>query len=142
MSGLDIAGVVLAGINIAHLAVIAYQEARPGRTAASLRRKLNNEKAIYEQFLNKLLAPYMSTSEIASFLTDQEERPSILGDAELTQKMRERLGKGTFDLVLESLKEMDLLLKALGSEFKNMSNGSVRLLKSLCTIVKADLGDL
>jgi hypothetical protein len=130
MSGLDIAGVVLAGINIAHLAVIAYQEARPGRTAASLRRKLNNEKAIYEQFLNKLLAPYLSAPEIASYLNDQNEKPPILKDAELTQKMRERLGKGTFDLVLESLKEMDLLLKALGSEFKNMSNGSVRLFKS------------
>jgi hypothetical protein len=125
--GLDIAGVVLAGISIAHLAALAYQDARPGRTAASLNRKLNNEKAIYEQFVNRLLAPYISSSEITKFLNNPEEHPLDLSDEQLVQKMRRRLGSQTFDLVFTSLHEMNILLKALGSELKNMSEGTVSL---------------
>lgn len=127
--GLDIAGVVLAGINIAHLAVIAYQEARPGRTAASLHRKLNNEKAIYQQFLGRLLAPYMPASDITKYLKDQTQSPLALKDGDLAKNMRRRLGNETFDLVLQSLEEMDILLKALGSELKNMSAGTKILAK-------------
>lgn len=128
-TGLDIAGVVLAGINIAHLAVIAYQEARPGRTAASLHRKLNNEKAIYEQFLNRFLASCMPSSEITKYLNNPEENPLNLKDKQLGEKMRRRLGNKTFELVIDSLGEMDVLLKALGSELKNMSEGSKTLAK-------------
>lgn len=123
--GLDIAGVVLAGINIAHLAVIAYQEARPGRTAGSLHRKLKNEKAIYEQFLGRFLGPYMSPTDITKLLDDQAQDPQALMNHDLLNKMRRRMGNETLDLVLESLAEMEVLLKALGTELKNMTDGTV-----------------
>ncbi|KAH8173480.1 hypothetical protein LIA77_07735 [Sarocladium implicatum] len=116
--GLDIAGVVLGGLGLAHLAVIAYQEARPGRTARSLHRKLNNEKAIYEQFFHRLMAPYVPEAEITMFLNDPERHPLNLQDAELKARMAQQLGDKILVLVLETLEEMDKALAKIRTNVK------------------------
>ena len=127
--GIDIAGLALASIGLAHLAVIAYQEARPGRTARSLHRKLNNERAIYAEFFHRLMAPYVPAGDITEFLTDPEKHALNLQDVHLKAHMSQRLGAEILALVLETLEEMNILLKSITSELKNMTTGTVL---SLC----------
>lgn len=138
MSGWEVIGLVLALYPIVETAVKLYGEAKPGRTASSLTRKLKTEAIIYDQFVRNLLNPVVSGPVLDKLL--DRSSPTLQEtwqDGHLHKELLTRLGSLKSNHLLELLLDMNKRLKALEIELSNISRGTVRLfpLLSLMTLL-------
>jgi hypothetical protein len=125
MAGFEITGLLLGLYPIVIDAVNLYKATKTGRAAASLIRKLKTESMIYSQFVRKLLAPNVPDEEIDRFLKQEPPDLNRWQAVMLDQKLRCRLGPETANLILEILREIEMLLKDLKTELSSISRGMV-----------------
>jgi len=113
-------------------AISVYKATKSGRPAAALTRRLKTEEAIYHQFIHKLLAPNVAEDEIQKLLNQDSPDLQRWKDDSLNKKIRERLGNKRADIILESLEEMEKILRSLNAELSNISRGIVRTTTNSC----------
>jgi hypothetical protein len=129
MSGFEIVGTILAVYPLLVGAINVYKATKSGRAEAAMTRRLRTEAVIYRQFVHNLLAPNVPQEEIDKLVGHETPDLRRWEDVTLHDKVRQRLGAERADLVLEILSDMDKLLRALNTEFSNISHGIVSRLR-------------
>jgi hypothetical protein len=120
MSGLEIAGVVLAVFPILRFGLKAFQGdkfttlAKYHRILRSIARELDLERVKLYKTCTKLFSPLINEESLAELLADSEA--SGWTDHKLASKVRNRLGGDKFELYIDTLEELADRIIALREE--------------------------
>ncbi len=130
MSGVEIIAIVFGGIDIARSALEMYRSVKPDRLGASLERTLRNEKEIYHQFVRKLLSPVTSQDEMDRLINDKPPEYTAWKNPQLLERLQKRYGQARMTAVMKSLEEINERLSRVETELRNISEGTVSVMRS------------
>ena len=135
MSGFECVGLILAIYPVIGTTINAYKAVKSGNTrTASLTKWLNTEQSLFALFVHKLLAPNVSEAELVILQDPKCSSIELWKDPDLQEKLMDRLGSYIAEIVIETLEEVNELLRSLQHELSPSSQRSEPRSVSLVTI--------
>lgn len=132
MSGVEIAGLVLAVIAVfptVAAAIRTYREAltkSSSKTAISLSLKVQTGAVVFDQSVRRLLSLVLPEATVAKLIDEDPSNPTLWETADVDGKLLAKLGPKRAKLLEGTLDEMRQLLKGLQVKLDNINKGTVR----------------
>ena len=120
MSGFEIVGLVLAIYPVIGTAIQTYKTVKSGSSrVASLAKWLRVEQSLFGKFVHDLLAPNVSEAELVILKDPKSSNIELWKNPTLQTKLEHRLGSEIAEVVIETLQEVNQLLRSLHDELSS-----------------------